>query len=95
MGVGDLSVGRRVRRLAEIFSGRARAYRDSIARGDEKGLCDAVRRNIFTDGASEQAVAALADYALECVHALDRQPIADLAAGRILIPDLPEKRVMS
>ena len=30
MGVGDLSVGKKVRRMAEVFYGRARAYRSAL-----------------------------------------------------------------
>ncbi len=32
MGVGDLSVGKKVRRMAEVFYGRARAYQGALER---------------------------------------------------------------
>jgi cytochrome b pre-mRNA-processing protein 3 len=93
MGVGDLSVGRRVRQLAGIFSGRARVYRAAIAGRNEMELRDALRRNLFPDAASEEAVCRLAQYASRCVTSLDRQSMADLSAGRIVIPDFTGGKV--
>jgi cytochrome b pre-mRNA-processing protein 3 len=91
MGVGDLSVGKRVRKLAEIFSGRAKAYRDAIASGREEELRSALMRNIYPDGAGEQCIRELASYATECVAALDRQQMAHLAAGRLVLPSVTRK----
>ncbi len=82
MGVGDLSVGKRVRKLAEIFSGRAMAYRDALAGGSEEQLRRALTRNIYPDGAKEQCIGELASYVTECVAVLDRQQISQLMAGQ-------------
>lgn len=91
MGVGDLSVGKRVRKLAEIFYGRASAYRNAIASGSEAELRGALRRNIYPDGVSEHFLRELSSYAGECVAALARQHMTDLAVGRIVLPHFTRK----
>lgn len=49
MGVGDISVGKKVRKMAEVFYGRVAAYDLALA-GPEGGLKAAIARNIFPDG---------------------------------------------
>ena len=46
MGVGDLSVGRKVKAMAEAYYGRSQAY-DAALEADEVQLADAIRRNVF------------------------------------------------
>jgi cytochrome b pre-mRNA-processing protein 3 len=48
MGVGDLSVGKKVRKMAEAFYGRVAAYAEGLKAG-ESGLHEALARNIFAD----------------------------------------------
>lgn len=88
-GVGDLSVGKRVRRLAEIFFGRAKAYRDALASGNEAELRSALLRNVFPGGASEHCIGELTAYVLECVAALERQQMPQLARGLLIFPSYP------
>ncbi len=47
MGVGDLSVGRRVRAMWEAFHGRARAYEAGLQNADSAALPTALARNIW------------------------------------------------
>ncbi len=47
MGIGDLSVGKRVKMLWEGFHGRALAYAETLAAGDESGLAAALARNVW------------------------------------------------
>lgn len=47
MGVGDLSVGRRVRTMWEAFHGRARAYEDALNSPDVDALQAALARNVW------------------------------------------------
>ena len=49
MGVGDLSVGKKVRKMAEVFYGRVAAY-DLALGGAEGALEAAIARNVFPDG---------------------------------------------
>ena len=46
IGTGDLSVGRQVKRMAEAFYGRIRAYEDGLA-GDDSALGAALARNLY------------------------------------------------
>lgn len=87
MGVGDLSVGKRVRRLAEIFYGRAAAYRDALAAGTEEALCRALMRNFYPLGVDDRIARDLASYVAKCAAFLDRQDMPDLVSGRVLLPD--------
>ncbi len=48
-GVGDLSVGKKVRGMAEAFFGRAKAYGHAIDEGDVAIWCDALHRNLYRD----------------------------------------------
>jgi cytochrome b pre-mRNA-processing protein 3 len=73
MGVGDLAVPRKMRRIGEAFYGRQAAYREALAAPDESPLAAALQRNVFA-GASEPASAArLARYVREAVRALAAQ----------------------
>jgi cytochrome b pre-mRNA-processing protein 3 len=47
MGVGDLSVGRRVRAMWEAFHGRARAYQEAMESPDAEALPAALARNVW------------------------------------------------
>ncbi len=49
MGVGDISVGKKVRKMAEVFYGRVAAYDKAMA-DPEALLPDAIARNVFPEG---------------------------------------------
>ncbi len=51
MGVGDLSVGKKVKVMWEAFHGRAKAYDMAIQSGDIAVLAAALARNIWRGGA--------------------------------------------
>ena len=50
MGVGDLGVGKRVRKMSEAFMGRLTAYDEALAESDADALCLAVARNLRRAG---------------------------------------------
>jgi cytochrome b pre-mRNA-processing protein 3 len=50
IGVGDLGVPKRMKKLAKAFYGRAAAYDAALAAGDREGLTEALRRNVFAGG---------------------------------------------
>lgn len=79
MGVGDLSVGRKIRGLAEAFYGRYGAYERAIGTQDD-ALAGALARNILgTDDIA--AGAALADYARAAREALSTVAVDELSAA--------------
>jgi cytochrome b pre-mRNA-processing protein 3 len=79
MGVGDLSVGKRMRELGEAFYGRAAAYRKAFeSLPDQTMLEDLIGRTVLADEAGASP-AALADYVVRCREALHTGP--DLLAA--------------
>ena len=58
MGVGDLAVPRRMRRIGEAFYGRQAAYRAALAEPGDGPLAAALARNVFA-GAPRQDGAAV------------------------------------
>jgi cytochrome b pre-mRNA-processing protein 3 len=65
MGVGDLSMGRRMKQLGQVFYGRAAAFEAAFkSLPDDQALRDVIARTVF-HGQSGDA-AGLADYAIEC-----------------------------
>jgi len=84
MGVGDLSVGRRVRAMWEAFHGRARAYGEGLNSPDAEALPAALARNVWR-GATPPAGAAEALGRLTRAQQghLAGQDAAGLFAGRV------------
>lgn len=87
MGVGDLSVGKRVKRMWEAFHGRALAYEAALAAGDMAALEAAVARNVWRGQAPPGAAARLAALAAADHAALAAIPFAELLAGRCPLPE--------
>ena len=87
MGAGDLGVGRRVKNMAQAFSGRIAAYESGLDGAD--GILEAaVLRNVFRGGgAPHEAAAALARYIRHQTATLGRQPLEEIAAGRVAFTD--------
>jgi len=70
MGVGDLTVGKRMRALGGAFYGRAAAYRAAFeALPDRTPLEQLITRTVMGEAADAEP-AALADYAMRCRAAL-------------------------
>ncbi len=89
MGVGDLSVGKRVREMWEAFHGRAATYEATLAEPEDAALAAALARNVWR-GAEPPAGAA--DAMARMVRAqqacLAAQDMAVLATGAArFLPD--------
>jgi cytochrome b pre-mRNA-processing protein 3 len=84
MGVGDLSVGPRIKRLAQGFYGRARAYQAGLESPEATVLTGALARNLFGGAATDEArLAAVAGYMRRASAGLAGQSLAELGAGRV------------
>jgi len=82
MGVGDLSVGRRMRAMWEAFNGRAHAYEAALAAGDAAALEAALVRNVWRGTVpADGCAAALARLVTAQAEYLDGQEFAALAGG--------------
>lgn len=97
MGVGDLSVGKHVKRMAKAYYGRAAAYEHGVTAGRE-ALEAALRRNLFRLGEpTDSQVAAMVDYTLAQDAVLAGRSFADVAAGRLgfTVPVAPQNETAS
>ena len=91
MGVGDLSVGKKVRKLAEGFFGRAAAYENALSEGDDR-LHDVLRRNLYAEAdPGSTALQQLADYVRRNVAHLAAQDVDALVEGRIAFAPVNQK----
>ena len=99
IGVGDLSVGKKVRTMVEGFYGRVEAYERALdasapeTSDPETGSADlqaALRRNLYGTTAPEPAqLAAVAGYLHREADALAGQPTAALTAGKVAFGPAP------
>ncbi|HXI87937.1 MAG TPA: ubiquinol-cytochrome C chaperone family protein [Parvularculaceae bacterium] len=90
MGVGDLSVGRKIRGLAENFYGRVSAYEKGLSAESNDELVAALSRNVFEATAAPTAPA-LAVYVREVDAFLAAQPAGRLIAGVVAFPAPPQE----
>ena len=84
IGVGDLSVGRHVKRMAQGFYGRVRAYEEGLGEGG-RVLEAALRRNLYgtVPEPAAELLAAVAAYVRGEAAQLAAQPAASLLAGDV------------
>jgi cytochrome b pre-mRNA-processing protein 3 len=83
LGVGDLGVPKKIKRMAQGFYGKVVAYEKALAAGEGE-LEEALRRNLYSDAAPEpHQVAAVAAYVRRAAAAIADQPADDILAGRI------------
>jgi cytochrome b pre-mRNA-processing protein 3 len=82
MGVGDLSMGRRMKQLGQVFYGRAAAYEAAFRSApDDVALCAVIARTVFQDAGGDAE--RLAGYARDCRAALAACPAESLLAGHV------------
>lgn len=82
MGVGDLSVGKRVKAMWTAFNGRSHAYAEALDLGPP-ALAAALARNVWrTEEAPDGARHLAAEVLAQRAH-LSAQPFAALAAGQV------------
>ena len=87
MGVGDLSVPRKMRRIGEAFYGRKRLYETALAAPDDRPLADALQRNVQVGAGKPFAAAALAHYLRTAAARLASQSREGLARGELIFPE--------
>jgi cytochrome b pre-mRNA-processing protein 3 len=82
-GVGDTSVPKRMKQLAEAFLGRSAAYELAFRQGAE-ALAAALRRNVYRDG---REAAGLTAYVQASRAALAATPLQAIIDGALPFPD--------
>ena len=83
MGVGDLSVGKKMRKLGEAFFGRAKNYHGAFEALPDRGPLEALIARTVYAGADETSAPAMADYVLAQRDHLAAQPAAALLKGDV------------
>src|SRR5690348_7526836 len=88
MGIGDLSVPKHMKRVGEAFYGRSQAYQVALGAHGDGALAEAVIRNVYGGAAPAPGAAErLAAYIRRVAEVLDRHPLPELTAGRIVLPN--------
>jgi cytochrome b pre-mRNA-processing protein 3 len=88
MGVGDLSVGRYVKRLARNFFARIAALDGALPAPDLAAIRTMLRSNVYHGGPAPAPaqVDAMTTYLIELDRALAIKPATALVAGRVEFP---------
>jgi cytochrome b pre-mRNA-processing protein 3 len=85
LGIGDVGVPKRMKKLARMFYGRTAAYDDALERNDRDGLVAALSRNVRPDVAWPEA-SLLARYVTDARDRLAAQPSESIVAGIVTFP---------
>jgi cytochrome b pre-mRNA-processing protein 3 len=90
IGVGDVAVPKRLKRMAEAFYGRYKAYDDALAAPGSDRLAEALARNVYGVGDVALAPAArrLARLTRATADALDQTPLEAFARGEAAFPEI-------
>jgi cytochrome b pre-mRNA-processing protein 3 len=91
LGIGDLGVPKRMKKLARMFYGRALSYGEAIDNADVAQLAAALSRNIRPDETAWHQASDLGRYAIAAHRALADQPLAQIEAGRIDFPEVGQE----
>ena len=83
MGVGDLSVGKKMRKLGEAFFGRAKSHEEAFAALPDTAALQALLTRTVYDGVEGPPVGALTDYVLAQRSVLADEPLDALLEGQI------------
>jgi cytochrome b pre-mRNA-processing protein 3 len=85
MGVGDISVGKKMRKLGEAIYGRVRSFDAALGDADPASLAAMLERTVYAGQPSDHA-GALAGYVRRAVDSLAGQPLEALFEGRAAWP---------
>jgi len=88
MGVGDLAVGKKVRKMSEVFFGLLTSVDASMKQNEPEALEGVLVRNIYA-GVNEADPAALAAYLRTTDRRFAAQPASEIVGGALLFADLP------
>ncbi|WP_293904946.1 ubiquinol-cytochrome C chaperone family protein [Phenylobacterium sp.] len=83
LGVGDLTVGKRMRKLGEAFYGRIQSYEKALAALPDAGLLEALLARTVYAGVETDQAAALAAYVVAQRGALAARPLEQVCAGDV------------
>lgn len=91
LGIGDMGVPKRMKKLAGMFYGRAAAYEAAIEAADQQALAASLSRNVMPEAGDWAGSEKLAAYVLAASHALAAQEKDQILAGRLAFPVADEE----
>jgi cytochrome b pre-mRNA-processing protein 3 len=86
LGISDVGVPKRMKKLAKMFYGRTAAYDDAVERDDRDALAAALARNILPEAAVWPQAPLLAAYVADAARHLAAQPAESIASGTVTFP---------
>ncbi|MDX0628680.1 ubiquinol-cytochrome C chaperone [Sinorhizobium medicae] len=86
LGVGDVSVPKKMKKLAGMFYGRLESYAAALEGRDAGALAAALRRNFHADVEDAPSMRGLASYLLAVESVLSDTAEEDVETGRLRIP---------
>lgn len=90
-GVGDLTVPKRIKSMAEAFYGRIKAYDEALSAQEPSSLQAALGRFLYTEVPDETILADLAGYVRKCETHLAKVGADDIVSGRFTFPPIEER----
>lgn len=82
VGVGDLSVAKRIAKMGELFYGLLAVLTPALDAGDRAAVREILSRNLL-DGGEGEGLDALTDYVLDSGRQLDGQSVAAIRDGLV------------
>ena len=83
MGVGDMSVGKHIKRMVKAFYGRAAAYEEGLD-GNDDALERALAANLFRNvNPPRDVILGIGSYLRRASAYLATQPVIDIEAGQV------------
>jgi cytochrome b pre-mRNA-processing protein 3 len=86
LGIGDMGVPKRMKKLGRMFYGRTASYADALERGDRAALAEALRRNILPGSEAWPQADLLAGYVMRADKMLSEQSSEAILAGTVRFP---------
>lgn len=86
MGIGDLSVPKRMKKIGQAFYGRTAAY-DAALKNNDGGLATALARNVLEASPTDPSAVRLAAYARAAAEGLAAVKVSVLLAGEVVFPE--------
>jgi len=89
MGIGDVGILKRIRKMSESYHGRIVAYEEGVQSGAAE-LAAALDRNLFADtDVRDEQLMAMVGYVHDALASLEKQAILELQNGAVHFPNVP------
>tara|TARA_R110001583_G_scaffold27985_7_gene99758 strand:+ start:32242 stop:32931 length:690 start_codon:yes stop_codon:yes gene_type:complete len=90
MGIGDVGILKRIRKMSESYHGRIVAYEEGAQSGAIE-LAAALKRNLYADTeVTDAQLMAMVGYINDALSELDKQNSQNLHSGVVYFPDVSE-----